>query len=317
VSASVFGVDLGGTQVRVALAGSDGTIRSRTQAAVNPNAEPAEGVAEIARMMRELSVADGIAISDVTAVGLGTPGPSDHRAGVLLTPPNLPAWHGYPLADRLARATGLTVLMENDANLAALGELRRGAGRGARHLLFVIVGTGIGGGIVIDGRIYSGAGGTAGELGHAVVDLDGPTCRCGARGCLETLASGSAIARIAAERIAAGEDSALAGHSGTLSAREVGLAAAEGDGLARAVLREAGHHLGIALGGVINILDPEVVVLGGGVMQAGPPLLDAMREAIRRQAFATTLEHVRIVQAELGQDAGLVGAVEWAVEHAC
>jgi glucokinase len=180
-------------------------------------------------------------------------------------------------------------------------------------MLYVTVSTGIGGGIVIDGKLYGGAAGTAGEVGHVVVDANGRRCSCGARGCLEAMASGTSMGEIAAERIAAGEASSL-DHSVPITGEAVAKAAAGGDQLATSVLNRAGHLLGLALGGLLNILAPQVLVLGGGAMQSGPPLLEPMHAAIREQAFEATMRHARVEMAELGQDPGVVGAVEWALD---
>jgi len=233
---------------------------------------------------------------------------------MLFDPPHLPGWHNVPVAALLKAATGVPTHLENDAQLAAYGEFHKGAGQGSRHLVFVTISTGIGGGIVIDGKLYSGAGGAAGEVGHVVIDPGGPMCSCGRRGHLEALASGTSMARIAGERIAAGEPSTLS-ELESITARELGVASAAGDALATSVLADAGRLLGLGLGGLLNVLDPEVLVLGGGVIQIGPSLLDHLYAAIREQTFEITYSHVRIATAGLGQDAGLVGALEWARDH--
>jgi glucokinase len=310
----VFGIDVGGTNLRVALGDEAGELVDRRVRNTDPAAGAEEGVKTLAEMMEELAYAHGLAMTDVGSAGIGVPGPTDPARGVLIDPPNLPGWHNAPVADLLEAATGVPTNLENDAHLAAYGEFHRGAGRGSRDLVFVTVSTGIGGGIVIDGKLYSGAGGAAGEVGHVVIDPNGPICSCGRRGHLEALASGTAMARIAGERIAAGEPSSLS-RLEAITARDIGVAAGEGDALAASVLADAGRLLGLSLGGLLDILDPEVLVLGGGVIQIGPPLLDHLHAAIREQAFETIYSHVRIATAGLGQDAGLVGALEWARDH--
>lgn len=269
----------------------------------------------IAGMMRELLAGNQMSMADIASTGVGVPGPSDPRTGVLIEPPNLPEWHNVAFGPMLKDAVGVPTHLNNDARLAAFGEFRQGAGRGSRDMLFVTVSTGIGGGIVIDGNLYEGAGGTAGEVGHTPIVADGPACHCGGHGCLEMVASGTAIARIAGERIAAGEASGMSG-SEPLTSKTVADWALRGDALALSVLYDAGHYLGLALGGFINVLDPGVVVLGGGAIQSGAALLDPMHAAIKLQAFESALRHTRVVLAALGQDAGLVGAVEWARAHA-
>jgi glucokinase len=310
----VFGIDVGGTNLRVALGSESGEIMDRQHRDTRPEAGSDEGIRTLAAMMAELASAHDLTMSDVGSAGVGVPGPTDPAKGVLFDPPHLPGWHNVPLARLLEEATGIPTHLENDAQLAAYGEFHRGAGRGSRHLVFVTISTGIGGGIIIDRKLYAGAGGTAGEVGHVMVDPDGPICSCGRRGHLEALASGTSLARIAAERIAAGETSSMAALE-KITAHDIGHAADAGDGLALSILQDAGWLLGRSFGGLLNILDPEVLVLGGGVIQIGPRLLDHLYAGIKEQAFESTYSHVRITTAELGQDAGLIGALEWARDH--
>lgn len=313
MSQGVFGVDIGGTQLRVALAGLDAKIIDRRQTLTRPELGADAGVETLAAMMRELVAAQGWELQDVGAIGVGAPGPTDDRRGILLTPPNLPHWRDVPLADMLVSATGIPAHLQNDANLAAYGEFRQGAGQGCKDLLYVTVSTGIGGGIIIDGELYSGSF-VAGEVGHTVLIADGPQCPCGRHGCLEALASGTAIGRVARERLAAGEASSLAAEP-DVDAAAVGRAAARGDHLALDILATAGRYLGLGLGGILNVLGPEILVLGGGAIQNGEALLGPMRQAIAVQAFPDVLAAVRVTTAALGQDSGIVGAVEWAVDH--
>jgi glucokinase len=310
----VFGVDVGGTNLRVALGDESGVLVDKRHRDTGVNAGAEKGIRALAEMMEELARDHGLAMTDLGSAGVGVPGPTDPVKGMLFDPPHLPGWHNVPVASLLEAATGVPVHLENDAQLAAYGEFHKGAGRGSRHLVFVTISTGIGGGIVIDGKLYSGAGGSAGEVGHVVIDPDGPICSCGRRGHLEGLASGTSMARIAGERIAAGEPSTLSTLE-SITARDLGVAAGDGDALALSVLADAGRLLGLSLGGLLNILDPEVLVLGGGAIQIGPPLLDHLYAAIQEQAFEITFSHVRIATAMLGQDAGLVGALEWARDH--
>jgi glucokinase len=310
----IFGVDVGGTNLRVALGDESGELVDKRHRDTGVNAGAEKGIRALAEMMEELARDHGLAMTDFGSAGVGVPGPTDPVKGMLFDPPHLPGWHNVPVASLLEAATGVPIHLENDAQLAAYGEFHKGAGRGSRHLVFVTISTGIGGGIVIDGKLYSGAGGSAGEVGHVVIDPDGPICSCGRRGHLEGLASGTSMARIAGERIAAGEVSSLSTLE-SITARDLGVAADDGDALALSVLADAGRLLGLSLGGLLNILDPEVLVLGGGAIQIGPPLLDHLYAAIQEQAFEITYSHVRIATAMLGQDAGLVGALEWARDH--
>ena len=310
----VFGIDVGGTNLRVALGSPDGELIDKRHRDTEDNAGPEAGIKALAEMMEELAAEHQLSMTDFGSAGVGVPGPTDPVKGMLFNPPNLPGWENLEVARLLEEATGIPTHLGNDAQLAAYGEFHRGAGRGSRHLVFVTISTGIGGGIVIDGKLYSGAGGTAGEVGHVVIDPNGPICSCGRRGHLEALASGTAMARIATERIAAGEESTLS-RLEEITAKDIGDAADADDKLARSVLENAGRLLGLSLGGLLNILDPEVLVLGGGVIQIGPLLLDHLYAGIKEQAFESTYSHVRITTAELGQDAGLIGALEWARDH--
>jgi glucokinase len=310
----VVGIDVGGTNLRVSLAREDGEIVDRRHRDTDPEGPAAAGIEALSQMVTELATANGLRMSDIESCAVGVPGPTDPDKGILYDPPHLPGWHNVEVARLLKEATGIPTHLENDAQLAAYGEFHRGAGRGSKHVVFVTISTGIGGGIVIDGKLYSGAAGSAGEVGHVMVDPDGPVCSCGRRGHLEALASGTSMARIARERIAAGEASSLASLE-MFTAHEIGEAADEGDELAVSVLTNAGRLLGLTFGGLLNILDPEVLILGGGVIQIGSILLDPLYAAIKEQAFEANYSHARITTAGLGQDAGLVGAVEWAIDH--
>ena len=313
----VIGVDVGGTNLRAVLADVvDGRVHIIDRRVAHTEADhgPEDGVETLTTMIEGLLQKNQWLAGDVGALGVAVPGPTDPVRGVLLTPPNLPKWRNVPLKEMLEKTTRIPVHLENDANLAGWGEFTQGAGGGCRHMLYVTVSTGIGGGIVIDGQLYSGASGTAGEVGHVTLDPDGPLCNCGSRGCLEAMASGTAIARMARERMAAGAASSLS-PQGDLQATDVAHAAEQGDALAQAVMQETGTYLGLGLGGVVNILNPEVLVLGGGAIQSGEPLLAPMRRALEARAFPSAFEGLRIEVAQLGQDAGLIGAAEWAVEH--
>jgi glucokinase len=308
----VFGLDIGGTQLRAAIAADTGEVLETRRAETEADLGPDAAIVTAVSMMDELAAGQGIRVEDAAAVAGGLPGPTDPERGLLFRAPHLPRWRNVRFAHLLEEATGVPAHIRNDAQLAAFGEYRRGAGRGSRHMLYVTVSTGIGGGIVTDGRLYGGAAGTAGEVGHVVVDANGPPCSCGARGCVESLASGTSMARIAAERIAAGETSRLTSAE-EITGATVAQAAAAGDALALSVVANAGHHLGLGLGGLLNILAPEVLVLGGGAMASGPTLLEPMDQAMRFQAFESTMAHVTVKMAEL-KDPGLTGAIEWARE---
>lgn len=315
----VIGIDLGGTQLRVAVANAQGGIRGQpirveTEAARGPDHVIGRIVDSIDQALQEAKV-DRRAIS---AIGMGMPGPLNGATGVVFSPANLPGWNDVPLSRILRQGTGIRTFLEHDANLAAFGEWRKGAGKGARHMAYVTVSTGIGAGLIIHGQLYNGAGGIAGELGHTIIQWRGPLCKCGQRGCLEALASGTALARMAREALAGNVRTSLRSLKGPgrPTARDIDEAARHGDPLARRLLEQAGAALGVGLGNLVNLLNPELIVLGGSVMKAGPLIRRPMRASLEASAWKAARRGLRIVPPVLGQDVGLIGAIEWARQNA-
>jgi glucokinase len=257
-------------------------------------------------------------VTEAMRIGLGAPGPIDPHHGVVIEAPNLSGWLNVPLRDRLEQRFECPVAVGNDANLAALGEWRHGAGRGAHNLLYLTLSTGIGGGVIVDDHLLVGARGMAAELGHMTVLPSGPMCGCGRRGHLEAMAAGPAIARRARERIAEGESSTLAallGPGAALTAEDVGRAALAGDALAREVVAEAGETIGLHLANLVHAFNPEVIVLGGGVSMIGAPLFESIERALEEQVMNSSyLDGLRLERAALGDDAGLIGAMVLARE---
>jgi glucokinase len=307
---TAIGIDLGGTKVAGIVMSEDGRILSRIERPT-PQSD-AEAVVEVVHAVVQ-AVSGG---EQPVAVGVGAAGLVDFAAGVLRFAPNLPL-REIPLRDEVATRSGLPCLVDNDANAAAWGEFRFGAGRGARHMLLVTVGTGIGGGIVWDRALYRGAHGFAAEIGHVIVEPGGPRCGCGNRGCWEQMASGQAMDRLGREAARNDPDGAiarLAGGAGVQGAH-VTAAAREGDPGAMAIVREVGGRLGEGLAGLVNILDPEVVVVGGGVGDEGDIFLEPARRAYRDTVEAPHHRpDVPIVVADLGNDAGAIGAAALALE---
>ncbi|MBI4615749.1 MAG: ROK family protein [Planctomycetes bacterium] len=301
------GIDLGGTNVKIVLVTADGIVHAREIVPTRASDPPHTTVERVASAIRRLTGGRRLA-----GAGLGCAGALDLEAGVVVESPNLPAWNGAPARRLFAELLGVPVEFDNDANCAALGEHWLGAGRGASSLVALTLGTGIGGGIVLGGRVWRGATGTAGEIGHVTIAPDtGPICGCGSRGCVETLASATAIVREVARRLAAGERSMLAGREPT--AREAAEAARAGDALARSVFDEAGRHLGIALALLANLLNPERAVLCGGLAGAWDILEAAARAALRRHAFARPAGTLDIRTGELGEFSGALGAARMTV----
>lgn len=306
-----MGIDLGGSHVAAAVVDAQGRLRGRAERAVDAARSPADLVGiDVAGVVREAAAFAGVELDAVLAVGLGVPGSIDAVARTCRFAPNL-GWRDVPAADLLERALRRPVRLINDVSAQALGETRWGAGRGAETLVMISVGTGIGGAVVVGGRLLEGAHGAAGEIGHATVDAVGPPCRCGNRGCLEAFAGAWAIAAAARAAVERGDAPGLARRVPSLDrldARVVAEAAAEGDAPSRAILAEAGRWLGIAAANAIATVDPQCIVIGGGVARAGELLLAPLRAEAARRTRMLGPEETPIVPADLGSDAGLLGA---------
>ncbi|MGH7687434.1 MAG: ROK family protein, partial [Candidatus Dormibacteria bacterium] len=249
----------------------------------------------------------------IDGLAIGIPGPLDPATGVVHAAPHLAGWRETPAGEMLRRRLGCPVAVRNDATLAGYAEWVVGAGAGAQHFIFITVSTGIGGALILDGKLYQGIG-SAGEIGHTPVGPDMPACSQGHPGCLEGTASGTAIAAAARSAVDSGATTSLAGvDRAALDAHAVEEAARAGDALATSLFAEAGRAIGRACGGLINLLAPEVIAIGGGLINAGDLLFAPLRAAVPEIAFAWPMQRCRIVEAALGTDAGLVGAVAWAV----
>jgi glucokinase len=313
----VLAIDLGGTKIRSIVADADGRILGEDRRETDAEEGQEAVLARMVASANEAVAASGVPYAALIAAGVSAPGPVDFERGILYQPPNLPGWDAVPLAGLLQGRLNLPAFLENDATAAALGEARYGAGQGARHLIYLTVSTGIGGGLILDGRVYRGADGSAGELGHMTVDDNGPEHNCGQRGCLEVLASGTAIARMAREAVAAGRSPELARLARTveeLTPVEVDRAADAGDEAAREILARAGHFLGVGLANYLNIFNPEVVVIGGGVSRIGRQLLDPAIALAKRRAFRLPARTVEFRIAALEGRAEVLGVAALARE---
>ncbi|MER9409490.1 ROK family protein [Mesorhizobium sp. M0589] len=299
--------DLGGTALRGALVESDGNIVAHasapTLAGAGSEAVIGQIVALAGTLLREHPQAK------VAGIGVGAPGPLDPKAGIVIAPPTLAGWHDVPLIDILGQHFGLPVRLENDANAAALGEWRFGAGRGSGSLVFVTVSTGIGGGVVADGHIYHGRRGLAAEIGHMTITGEGDRCFCGAIGCFEAVASGTALGRRATRLTAPGDGSLLRrlSNDGDVSARHVVEAAKAGDANALDLIEAEAQWLGIGFTNVLHLYSPDLIVMGGGLSNGFDLLAPSIRAVIQQRAMPAYRD-VPIVQAELGDRAGLIGA---------
>jgi glucokinase len=257
--------------------------------------------------------------SQLGGIGIACAGGIDTGRGVVVTPsPNLSGWVDIPLAEIIKERFHVATYLVNDASAAALGEYRSGVGRGVNNLVLLTLGTGIGGGIIADGKLYLGAVGAAGELGHMTIDAEGPACGCGNKGCLEMLASGTAVARDAVGRLRRGQKSVLTEMAGAkienITAEMVGEAARSGDSLARDVIARAAYYLGIGMVNIVNIFNPEMIILGGGMAGLGDLLTEPGKRMMTERAFSISSRAVRIVTAQLGNEAGVYGAAVFALE---
>lgn len=316
----VIGIDVGGSKLTAALARPDGEAIRVIRRPTEPDWTAQENIAALRAMTAELvSVADSEGWS-VSAIGIGFGGPVDPWARVIRRSHHVTGWEGIALAEVMEVAFDVPTALDNDANVGALGELTYGAGRGHRDILYVNIGTGIGGAFIFDGQLRHGASGGAGEIGHTIVLPDGPVCTCGKRGCLEALASGTAIGRRAREALvrARPEDTAMptGDRARGVRSEDVFAAASRGDPLARGIVLESAKFLGIAIGNVLSLVGPELVILGGGVAEAGKTLLGPVQEAVARYAMPDAAKAARVVTAELGYDAGVLGAVALAAASA-
>lgn len=313
----VIGVDLGGTKFAAVAMTTDGSSQHAFQSQLTRAEDGADAVLERIALLVETVIAQtcaetGATRADFIGVGIGAPGPLRRKDGVVVVAPNL-NWHDYPLGPNLAAATKLDVKVDNDANCATLGEWWIGAARGAKNVVGVTIGTGIGGGLIFDGRLYHGSSDVAGEVGHTTIETAGRRCKCGNYGCLEAYASGPAIAERAREALEGNGPSLLRTTTGgdldAITAQHVYDAARDGDELAREVVRDTAKYLGVGIANLLNLFNPDVVVLAGGVTAAGELLLAPLRAEARRRAFRPAVDAARIVPGELGARAGAVGAV--------
>jgi glucokinase len=282
-------IDIGGTNIAVGLVDGEGRVHARRECPTDARRGYPDALGRIISMLR-LAIEEA---GPIHGIGIGSTGPVDPLAGVIGKLAFLPGWEGAPLAGDLARAFEVRVAMENDGDAAALGEAAWGAARNCNHLIFVTIGTGIGGGILLDGRLYRGAGGAHPEIGHHVIDPAGPLCSCGARGCWESLASGPAMA---------------AWLGSGFTAQRICELARQGDGAARQAVDREAAYLGLALANLVTLLVPEMIVLGGGLMRSADLFLDAMRETIRRHCGYVPFERTALRISALGPDAALAGA---------
>jgi glucokinase-like ROK family protein len=305
-----LGIDIGATSVDVALTDAHLSVVEQISEPIDVRNGPEAVLAVVLELVGKLRAEDSAL--ELHGAGVGVPGPVSFRDGVPVAPPIMPGWNQYPVRSVLAQHLGCTVLVDNDVNIMALGEMHAGLARSVDDLLFVKVGTGVGCGIVVDGNVYRGASGSAGDIGHIRVDDDGPMCTCGNVGCLEAHFSGAALARDALEAARSGRSELLAARlaeAGSLTGADVASALAAGDPAAHELVRAGGRNLGLLLAGLVSFFNPGMVVLGGEVsMGLGHPLLAEIRSVVYRRSLPLATGNLPIVLSELGSQAGVVGA---------
>jgi glucokinase len=305
---SVIGVDVGGTLLRAARFDQDLTMIERFEQSTQAHLGSDVVIDRLAETIRQALPESP---DDLIGIGIVLPGPLDPENGILIAPPNLPI-KDYPIAQQMTEMVGGPVFIGNDADLAGLAEYSLGAGKGYRSIVYITISTGIGGGLILNGKLHTGRG-QGGEIGHMVVDPDGPICGCGHYGHLESVSSGTGIARIASERVSNGEPSLIRemveGDLSRITAKVVGDAAKQGDPLAVEIITNAGRYLGIHIASLMMLINPDAFVLGGGLTKVGDLLFDPMHEAIHKYAMHPRYwENTPILLAKLGADVGLVGA---------
>ena len=309
----VVGVDIGGTKVAAGLVDRSGEIKTQVRTPMAAHGKGSEGLAAVVSAIDLLLDHDVKARPLVRGIGICAPGPLDPATGVVINPPNVPCWRNFPLAAEIEKVYRVPVKVENDANAAALAEAYWGAGRGYRHIFYAGIGTGIGTGIVCDGRIYNGRTGAAAEGGHMSIDYHGPLCGCGKPGCVEILAAGPAIARRARAKLASEKSSASAildfakGNVEAVTSEMVGHAYAAGDQLAKQILQETVKLLALWLSNIVDLLEPDVIIVGGGVAEMLSPFFGDLSKWLAEYCINSRCLEIPLLKAHYGADAGVAG----------
>lgn len=315
----IVGVDLGGTTTKLAFINMNGEILHKWEIPTDNSNEGQNITTNISNAIDQKLVDLKEQKTKLIGIGMGAPGPIDYETGVVLNVVNLGWKDNFPLQESLQSLTALPVVIENDANCAALGEMWNGAGKGAKDLVCVTLGTGVGGGVIANGNIVRGINGAAGEIGHITsIPYGGAPCNCGKSGCLETIASATGIVRLAENELSKGESkgqlAVIFAENGKVTAKDVFDSARGGDELAKKLLDEVAFHLGFALANIANTLNPELIVLGGGVSRAGDILLDTVKVNFSMFAFSAVRDSTNLTLATLGNDAGVIGAA-WLIKN--
>jgi len=316
----VCGIDIGATSIDLGISDFSGKLIGRSAEPASVRDGPIKVLGRACSLIENLLRESNLSSDKMSGIGIGVPGSVDFAAGTLVSPPIMPGWDGYPIIQTVQQwFPAANVVVDNDVNVMALGEINQGAGQGVDNLIFVKIGTGIGAGIICEGKIYRGTNGCAGDIGHIAVDKSGPLCHCGNRGCLERIASGPAIAERSLAAAQAGKSPILLHHSeengGVLRTEDVGAAAREGDALSIEMIRESGQHIGDVLAGLVSFYNPQMIVIGGGVSNLGNLLLSSIRQTVLHRSLPLATRDLQIVFSEIGADAGVIGATSLAMDY--
>src|SRR5215471_4785502 len=315
------GVDVGGTKVAAGIVDAQGRILERTRGHMNCRSTDKEGMRSVISAIDSLFAKDPLFRKQVHSIGICAPGPLDPRTGVVINPPNVPCWRDFPLVDEVSKHYPVSVKVDNDANAAGLAEYMWGAGHSIRNVFFATLGTGIGTGIILDGKIFHGRTGSAAEGGHITIDPNGPVCGCGKKGCIEVLASGTGIARRAREKVTQSPQIgkqllALAGGDGSaILSKTVAMAAEAGDALAKEILAQTYEYLAIWLGDIVDLLEPEIIILGGGVAEMLRPHFGEIQERMKNWCVNSRYQEIPIVPAHYGENAGIAGGAALCISN--
>ncbi|KPK42414.1 MAG: hypothetical protein AMJ78_02675 [Omnitrophica WOR_2 bacterium SM23_29] len=311
-SSCYLGIDIGGTNIRLGVVDDKGKILLKKRL---PTLKEQGKKVVIVRFLKAIDSVIKNSKYTIKGIGIGCPGPLDSKKGIVLSPPNLPDWKNVPLREIVKRRFNLPVYLENDANCAGLGENWQGAGKGASSMVLLTLGTGIGSALILNKKLWKGKDGFASEFGHVSINPKGPKCKCGNRGCLELYASATAVARRMKQTLKKGiKSKVFKSTKEKITAAKIYQAAKMGDVISKRILDEAGFYLGVAIANIVNALNPEIVVLSGGMTKAGRLLFDKIKETVKARAFKEAIRGVKIVSGKLGEDAGIIGA-SWRVKN--
>jgi glucokinase-like ROK family protein len=314
----VVGIDMGASHLSIILTDFGAQVIDEIEVPFNVARGPEKCIEQADSLLNTMLKNHQMTISDIGAIGLGVPGPIDSQSGMVFAPPIMPGWDGFPIQQSLEEKWHLPVSLNNDAELGALGEWAYGGGRSENYLAYIKVGSGVGSGLLLNGQIYRGATGSAGEIGHLTIVENGPKCDCGNSGCLEALAGGKAIANQAREAVKKGQRTLLSsmGPTESLTARDVNTAARRGDLVSQKIIANAGRYLGIAIAGLVNLFNPQTVLVGGGVAQVGDLLLQPIRDTVSQRSLKASARTVKINTAVLRRHSSGMGAIVQALSIA-